>query len=107
MALPMKQRSSTNVGHSEPHERWNIAAHLNSDATAAICQIKHLDTTDLWIQDKIRSKKMKLSKVLGTENKADVLTKYVDRATMTAALKKMNLHHRLGRPACAPVAMGA
>ena len=94
---------------------WDIAVHLHSDATAAIGiarrkglgKIRHLDTTDLWIQDKIRSKKMKLSKVLGTENMADVLTKYVDRATMTAALTKMNLHHRLGRPACAPAAMGA
>ena len=94
---------------------WEIAVHLHPDATAAIGiarrkglgKIRHLDTTDLWIQDKIRSKKMKLSKVLGTENMADVLTKYVDRATMTAALTKMNLYHRLGRPACAPAAMGA
>ena len=45
---------------------WQVPVHLHSDATAAIGiarrkglgKIRHLDTTDLWIQDKIRSKKM-------------------------------------------------
>ena len=50
---------------------------------------------------------MKLSKVLGTENMADVLTKYVDKNTMDAALAKMHLSVKKGRPACAPAAMGA
>ena len=50
---------------------------------------------------------MKLSKVLGTDNMADVLTKYVDKKTMDAALVRMNLIRKTGRPACAPVAMGA
>ena len=94
---------------------WKIDVHLHSDATAAIGiarrkglgKIRHLDCTDLWIQDKIRSKKMKLSKVLGTDNMADVLTKYVDKKTMDAALVRMNLIRKTGRPACAPVAMGA
>ena len=94
---------------------WKIDVHLHSDATAAIGiarrkglgKIRHLDCTDLWIQDKIRSKKMKLSKVLGTDNMADVLTKYVDKKTMDAALARMNLIRKSGRPACAPVALGA
>ena len=93
---------------------WDIAVHLHSDATAAIGiarrkglgKIRHLDTTDLWIQDKIRSKNMKLSKVLGTENMADVLTKYVDRPSMEAALKTMNMVKMDGRPECAPQTMG-
>ena len=94
---------------------WKIDVHLHSDATAAIGiarrkglgKIRHLDCTDLWIQDKIRSKNTKLSKVLGTDNMADVLTKYVDKKTMDAALVRMNLIRKTGRPACAPVAMGA
>ena len=86
-----------------------------SDATAAIGiarrkglgKIRHLDVSDLWIQDKIRTRAITLSKVLGTENMADVLTKYVDRKTMDAALKRMNLRRMSGRPSCAPTAMGA
>ena len=45
--------------------------------------------------------------MLGTENIVDVRTKYVDKATMNSAMNTMNLYHRLGRPACAPAAMGA
>ena len=40
-------------------------------------KIRHLATTDLWIQDKVRSRVLELVKVLGTENPADVLTKYL------------------------------
>ena len=93
---------------------WKIEVHLHSDATAAIGiarrkglgKIRHLDTTDLWIQDKIRSKKMQLSKVLGADNMADVLTKYVEKKIMDAALAKMHIIRKDGRPASAPIAMG-
>ena len=88
---------------------------LFSDATAAIGiarrkglgKIRHLDTTDLWVQDKIRSKTIQLEKVLGTENIADILTKYVDRSTLDRALPKMGLRKMSGRPESAPIAMGA
>ena len=61
---------------------WSIKVRVLSDATAAIgiarCKglgkIRHLDTTDLWIQDKIRSKQVVLDKVLGSENPADMFT---------------------------------
>jgi hypothetical protein len=94
---------------------WHVDVHLHSDATAAIGiarrkgsgKIRHLDTTDLWIQDKITSKKMQLSEVLGVENMADVLTKYVDKNSMSSALARMNIVKLDGRPACAPTAMGA
>ena len=60
---------------------------VHSDATAAIGiarrkglgKIRHLDVTDLWIQDKVRSKLIGLKKILGTDNPADIFTKYVDR----------------------------
>ena len=94
---------------------WDLPIEIFSDATAAIGiarrkglgKIRHLDVADLWIQDKIRTKALGLSKVLGTENMADVLTKYVNRKSMDAALKRMNMERQSGRPACAPAAMGA
>ena len=94
---------------------WHIKVRVWSDATAAIGiarrkglgKIRHLDCTDLWVQDKIRSQQIELNKVLGTENPADVFTKYTDRKTLDAAMAKLNLRPMDGRPACAPVAMGA
>ena len=94
---------------------WPVKVRLHSDATAAIGiarrkglgKIRHLDVTDLWVQDQVRSQKIFIDKVLGTENMADVLTKHVDAKTMNAALSKLGLVKMEGRPECAPVAMGA
>ena len=94
---------------------WNLKIKVRSDATAAIGiarrkgmgKIRHLDTTDLWIQDVIRSGKIDLSKVPGPENPADILTKYVERKAIESALPRMSLVPTDGRPASAPIAMGA
>ena len=94
---------------------WHATIIVHSDATAAIGiarrkglgKIRHLDVTDLWIQDKIRSKIIQVAKVLGTENMADVLTKYVDRSSLEAAMNRMHMVKTSGRSAMAPKAMGA
>ena len=94
---------------------WQVRIRIHSDATAAIgiCRrkgigkIRHLATTDLWIQDKVRSKVIELCKVLGTDNPADVLTKYVSRQVMEPALERIGLVVMSGRPVSAPKAMGA
>ena len=54
----------------------------------------------------MRTKAFDLVKVLGSENPADCLTKYLDSASMERALKKMNVEFMDGRPAIAPAAMG-
>ena len=50
---------------------------------------------------------IQLAKVLGTENLADVLTKYVDRSSLDAAMNRMLMVKTSGRSAMAPKAMGA
>ena len=40
-------------------------------------RIRHLDVTDLWMQEQFNNKKATLDKVLGADNPADVLAKYV------------------------------
>ena len=90
----------------------DIKLRVHSDATAAIGiarrrglgKLRHLDTEDLWIQSKIRSKDIQLLKVLGAINPADVLTKYIDAKTLAAALKTMGLEREEGRPESAPAA---
>ena len=92
----------------------DLQIRLHSDATAAIGiakrrglgKFRHLSTADLWIQEKIRDGKMELVKILGTENPADILTKYVDKASMEKALKKLNLVFKEGRSPMAPAIMG-
>ena len=87
---------------------------VHSDATAAIGiarrrgmgKIRHLDCSDLWVQEKIRSAKIDLVKNLGTENPADSFTKHVDRFILAKSLGKIGVHKLDGRPACAPDTMG-
>ena len=91
-----------------------LEIHMHSDATAAIGiarrtgmgRIRHLDVCDLWIQEKLNSKLAYLHKVLGTENPADLLTKYTDRQILNMALDKMGLKFLDGRSGVAPAAMG-
>ena len=89
---------------------------LYVDASAAIGvaqrvglgKIRHLDTQSLWIQQAVRKKQLGLLKVKGTENPADLMTKYLDQATMYKMNELMGLEVRTGRSAIAPqVAEGA
>ena len=64
--------------------------HIFSDSSAAIGivkrrglgRIRHLATTDLWLQERVRDGGFRVSKVPGADNMADILTKCVDRTTL-------------------------
>ena len=45
-------------------------------------EIRPLDVTDLCIQDKMRGEQIRLLKILGADDVADLFTKYVDRSTL-------------------------
>ena len=94
---------------------WDYAINVHSDATAALGiarrrglgKVRHLDVTDLWIQEKVRAKAVTRHKVEGLKNPADILTMYVDQATLSRALAFLSLKPLDGRAASAPRAMGA
>ena len=87
---------------------------VHSDATAAIGiarrrgmgKIRHLDCADLWVQEQVRNNKVSIHKVLGSQNPADVLTKYVSRDILDMSMKKCSMVTLSGRAACAPDTMG-
>lgn len=89
---------------------WPIK--IYSDATAAIGiatrrgmgRIRHLDVTDLWVQEKFTTKAATIDKVLSTENPADIFTKHVNKSILTSALHKMGMELIDGRSAVAPQA---
>ena len=78
---------------------WQYKIRVHSDATAAIGiarrrglgKIRHLDVEDLWVQAKVRDKTIELVKVLGAENPADILTKYVDKGILTKMLSRLGM----------------
>ena len=89
-------------------------AHLLVDASAAIGKaerkglgkVRHIDCQALWIQDAVRSKRIKLEKVLGTENPADLMTKYKGLKAMDDMLRKMGISCPGGRAESAPAVGG-
>ena len=89
---------------------WHYKIRVHSDATAAIGiarrrglgKIRHLDVEDLWVQAKVRDKTVELVKILGAENPADILTKYVDKGILTKMLAKLGMKIQTGRSTAAP-----
>ena len=87
---------------------FSLALFTDSTAAVGICRrrgvgkILHLATADLWVQDRIRAKEFILTKVLGTSNIADIMTKHVDRSTLCKHMKGMGLKQADGRAELAP-----
>ena len=79
--------------------------HLHTDAMAAIgiCRrrglgkIRHLCVGDLWVKDKLKCKDFRLSKVLGTENPADLFTKHLEQKAIESNLERLHLTEESGR----------
>ena len=75
----------------------NIIPEVETDSTAAIgmCfrtgvgRTRRIQVGLLWIQDAIRDKVVRLKKVKGTENEADMGTKYLDGSTPQRLWQKL------------------
>ena len=88
----------------------DLTVEVLTDATAAIgiCRrrglgkIRHLHVADLWVQDRVKRGDFILTKVAGSDNPADILTKYVPRDVMAKHMTFMGIAPEDGRAASAP-----
>jgi len=84
---------------------------LNSDASAAIGignrigsgKVRHIEVTQLWLQDKVSQKIFVLNKVGTDDNLADALTKGVDAHAIQRHLEGVRVELRCDRHQLAPV----
>ena len=84
-----------------------LAVRVRYDATAGagianrrgVGRVRHLDTQALWIQRHIQEGRVKLTKVLGTDNAADLGTKHLDAAAMWKLLGVVGVQAIEGRSA--------
>ena len=66
---------------------WHMQGEVYGDASAALGIInrrglgrtRHIDTGLLWIQQTAAEKRLAYHKVLGTDNPADLMTKYLSQ----------------------------
>ena len=59
--------------------------HTDSSAAIGVCNrkgVRHLDTNLLWIQDKVKQGVLKINKVHGETNPADLCAKHLDSSKM-------------------------
>ena len=60
-------------------------------------QLRHINISSLWIQEKQDLRQLEMRKVLGTENPADLMTKYLTRAVMDTHLEYLSQRRESGR----------
>ena len=90
---------------------YEDALEILTDATATIGianrigigKIRHIETNQLWLQQKVLEGKLVVSKVKGEDNLADALTKPVDGKLLTEHLVRVGSILPEGRHALAPV----
>jgi len=84
-------------------DKLTVEVWTDSSASKGICsriglgKVRHLDTGLLWIQNYVEKGIIKIKKVKGTENPADLGTKDLDQQCMTKCLKMCNIIEASGR----------
>ena len=87
-----------------------VGIKFKTDASAAqgigirkeLGQLRHLETNQLWIQDRIHKGDISLEKVEGKKNIADALTKYADGEMNEVHKEGCRIVVRGGRHVLAP-----
>ena len=65
-------------------------------------KVKHLETRTLWVQDQIARGRIKLSKIDGNSNPADLMTKYLSGPRITQLVQLLPLRFKQGRHKLVP-----
>ena len=64
--------------------------------------MRHLATADLWIQQKVRARELKLFKLPGKENPSDLTIKHKTAPEASKFMSMLGIQGLDGRPALAP-----
>ena len=84
---------------------------LNTDASAAIGiasrrglgKVRHIEVSQLWLQQRVANGDLSVQKVDGVSNLADALTKHLQKGPLTSHMESVRLEIRDGRHPLMPV----
>ena len=79
----------------------DASAALGIISRRGLGKVRHLDTSRLWIQEVNARKDFEFSKVAGSKNIADLMTKYLSRETAEMHFNSMGLSKDCERPEAA------
>ena len=88
-----------------------LSVHTDSSAAIGIAnrtglgKVRHLAVHLLWLQEKVRSGEVCLTKIVGSINPADLMTKHVSGECLVRHSSALKLAFPMGRPIAAPQAL--
>ena len=95
------------IGLCQLSHDWGLeeGARLLVDSSAAIGvigrkgngKLRHVKVGMMWIQEKVEEGEIQIEKVLGTENPADLMTKYLPAGKVDQYMLKLGQEQRAGR----------
>lgn len=65
-------------------------------------KVRHIEVSELWVQEAVKKERVELVKIKGTFNSADLFTKHVDRSTLDRMVEGLRGMHEDGRYELAP-----
>ena len=84
---------------------------INTDSSTAkaianrsgLGKVRHIETCQLWVQQEVHKGRLKVVKVQGKINIADVMTKHLDNTTLNRHLEHMHTYRRRDRHPLNPI----
>ena len=84
--------------------KTDASAALGISMRSGLGKLRHMDTNQLWVQEKVRNGEVEVQKVATWENIADTLTKYVSRDAIGKHMKRVASQLEEGRHELMPEA---
>ena len=80
----------------------DASAALGIIGRTGLGKLRHIDTSYLWLQQESIKKKLRMNKVKGTENPADMNTKGLSGEEIAKYIKMIGMGYKEGRSELAP-----
>ncbi len=89
----------------------SVGVQVNTDSSAAKSiasrrgcgKVRHLEVRELWLQDRVAKGELKVKKVKGEDDIADILTKRVNRHLLDKRMESAGYERRSGRHRLSPI----
>ena len=95
----MRGKGLVNLVKELGFKEVNLVVKALTDSSAAksfvsrrgLGKMKHIEIRDLWLQEEVLKGKVKVFKVKGEENPADLMTKILSKGEIETRLVRMNM----------------
>ena len=94
----------SDLGLGVPLRVWtDSSAAIGIVSRQGLGKLRHVECASLWVQQRARRREFELHKIDGTQNPADLFTKYLDsRNKVDHVVRLLACEYRTGRPDAAP-----